>query len=181
MTRRRIKPTPVGRADISIHLQKIRIRNTFPSEFKKRVLEVPLKAYEVENLSDGRRICITKPGGKSVDDLMVWVLETEGKAHWRPSHGLIHQDLAEKLNKDLAKGKEVIEALQRVFIGDDPDDIIAANPQLGTGLPGLPVDLILKAYKWIWVQEDCNYPPPKYQGRAMSMESIKGLLSKKNA
>jgi len=30
--------------------------------------------------------------------------------------------------------------------------------------------IVLKAYKWIWGQEDCNYPPPKYKGRAMSWE-----------
>jgi len=37
------------------------------------------------------------------------------------------------------------------------------------------VDLIVKAYKWIWVQEDMNYPPPRFQGRAMSMEGIREM------
>lgn len=32
-------------------------------------------------------------------------------------------------------------------------------------------ELLLKAYKWIWGQEDCNYPDGK--GRAMSWEGWK--------
>ena len=34
-------------------------------------------------------------------------------------------------------------------------------------------EVIFKVYKWIWGQEDCNYPPPKYKGRAMSWEGWK--------
>ena len=41
-------------------------------------------------------------------------------------------------------------------------------------------EVLMKAYKWIWGQEDCNYPPP-LQGRDMSMKAIlelKGRLKK---
>lgn len=36
-------------------------------------------------------------------------------------------------------------------------------------------EVFMKAYKWIWGQEDCNYPPPKYKGREMSMVEINKL------
>jgi len=33
--------------------------------------------------------------------------------------------------------------------------------------------LLLKAYKWIWGQEDCNYP--EGEGREMSMRLLREL------
>ncbi|MCX9081714.1 MAG: hypothetical protein OIN83_05915 [Candidatus Methanoperedens sp.] len=44
----------------------LRIRNTTREEFRKKLVEIPFRGYEVETLSDGRKICITKPGGKNV-------------------------------------------------------------------------------------------------------------------
>jgi len=41
---------------------------------------------------------------------------------------------------------------------------------------GEPPDVLLKAYKWIWGQEDCNYPEGK--GREMSMSDIRKLRDK---
>ena len=41
---------------------------------------------------------------------------------------------------------------------------------LGTVLPGESPKLLLKVYKCIWGQEDCNYPTG--EGRAMSMKGI---------
>ena len=43
---------------------------------------------------------------------------------------------------------------------------------------GIPVETILKAYKWIWGQEDCNYPTKA--GRWLSMNALLdrfGLIS----
>ena len=40
----------------------------------------------------------------------------------------------------------------------------------GDELEGIDAETILKAYKWIWGQEDCNYP--KGQGRWLSMNNI---------
>jgi len=171
--RRRVKPSPIGRPGIPVRVvESIRIKNAPPNEFRQKVLQLPQLAYEVETLRDGRKILVTKPGGKSADDIMVWVYEGPMGSHWRPSHKLIQEDIKHKLSFHREKGLEVLEALQKVYEGEDPDDILAQNPHLGENLPGLPVDLILKAYKWIWVQEDCNYPPPKYQGRKMSMDEL---------
>ncbi|HVA66304.1 MAG TPA: hypothetical protein VNK24_05195 [Elusimicrobiota bacterium] len=48
------------------------------------------------------------------------------------------------------------------------------NVSIADDLPGEKVDLLLKVYKWIWGQEDCNYPQPENEGRYMSM---KGLIA----
>jgi hypothetical protein len=175
MPRRRIKPRNIGRPGVPVKFEKIRIRNAPPDEFRQKVLQLPQLAYQVETLKDGRKILVTKPGGKSPDDIMVWVYEGPQGVHWRPSHNLIYKDMEKKIKFNKSEGLAILDALERVYQGEDPEDILAENPQLGQNLPGLPADLILKAYKWIWVQEDCNYPPPKYQGRKMSMDKMRKL------
>lgn len=174
MPRRITKPSPVGRPGVPVKFEQIRIKNSPPDEFRERILKLPQLAYEVEALKDGRKIMITKPGGKSADDIMVWVYEGPSGSHWRPSHKQIYKDLEEKIKSNKEKGLEVLKTLERVYEGEDPEDILSEIPELGDKLPGLPVDLILKSYKWIWVQEDCNYPPP-YQGRKMSMDGLRKL------
>jgi len=158
-----------------VRFEKLRIKNLPPNEFREKVLKLPQLAYKVETLEDGRDIMITKPGGKSADDIMVWVYEGPTGVHWRPSHKQIRNDLIEKIGFNKEKGLAVLEALERVYRGEEPEDVLTENPQLGKNLPGLPADLILKAYKWIWVQEDCNYPPPRFKGREMSMDELRKL------
>ncbi|MBL7061255.1 MAG: hypothetical protein ISS54_00775 [Dehalococcoidia bacterium] len=160
---------------MDVKLERCRIKNAPPEEFCKQVIALPQLGYEVEDLSDGRKIVLTKPGGKSVNDIMVWVYEGPGGTHWRPSHGQIKKDLQLKLSYHKDNGLAIIEALEKVYEGVEPDDILSADPLLARNLPGLPVDLILKAYKWIWAQEDMNYPPPRFEGRAMSMRGIREL------
>lgn len=147
MVKRNIEPMLAGDLGADVKLEKCRIRNAKPEEFCKQVIALPPLGYEVEDLSDRRKIVVTKPGGKSVNDIMVWVFEGPGGTHWRPSHGKIAKDLKLKLGPDKKKGLAVIKALEKVYEGIEPDDILSANPLLGQNLPGLPVDLILKVYK----------------------------------
>jgi hypothetical protein len=175
MVKRNIKPTARDNLDVDVKLEKCRIRNAKSAEFCRQIMAIPQLGYEVEDLIDGRKIVVTKPGGKSIKDIMVWVYEGPGGTHWRPSHSQIKKDLKLKLIHNKESGLNVIKALEKVYEGVEPDDILAADPLLGQNLPGLPVDLILKAYKWIWVQEDINYPPPRFLGRAMSMKGIQEM------
>ena len=61
-----------------IKLEKLAIRNKPRDEFRQLLENVKYLGYEVENISDGRKIVITKPGGKFVygsvkrKDFMVW-------------------------------------------------------------------------------------------------------------
>lgn len=174
MAKRSTKPSSAHQPPVEVKLEKFRISNAPPEEFRKQVMMLAQLGYEVDDLSDGRKIVVTKPGGKSVNDIMVWVYEGPGRKHWRPSHSKIHRDLRIKVNHDRKKALAVIEALEKVYNGVEPDNVLLDHPNLGAELPGLPVDLILKAYKWIWVQEDINYPPP-LQGRGMSMAGIQKI------
>lgn len=137
---------------------------------------IPLLGYHVETAADGSRVCVTKPGGKTFQDFQVWVVKTNGNA-WRPSHGEIFDDLEAKCQSNAVLGRRVIRALQGVHAGEEPEDAAQGVPEAAANLPGHPVDLILKVYKWIFAQEDCNYPPPRFEGRDRAMKGIERLLN----
>ncbi len=48
----------------TIDLKKLNIKNAEREEFRKKLEEIPYRGYEVEDISDGRKIVIVKPGGK---------------------------------------------------------------------------------------------------------------------
>ena len=98
---------------------------------------------------------------------MVWVHNPRDSTLWLITHKNIYNDLAEKGAADPRGAIDVIGMLEEVYGGGDPDDVLARR-ETPVGLPGEPPDLLLKAYKWIWGQEDSNYPDGK--GRAMSWE-----------
>ena len=173
-----------GKYPGSIRSVPLKIPNAPRDAFRAELEKVPFLGYEVEQLKDGRRICITKPGGKSpygrmqVHDFMVWVYDETAKSRWRISHNEIYEDIAEKLGANPTEARRVVLALSRVHAGEEPDAVLASPKMagLGAGLPGEPPDLILKAYKWIFGQEDCNYPTG--EGRDMAMGGILDLVSK---
>ncbi len=146
----------------------LRIKNVPREEFRKKLVEIPSGSYEVEILSDGRNVCITKPGYKSADDFMVFL--NESNKEWRISHEELFNDLKNKINQNSTEAKKVILALKRIHAGEEPEEVLSENPQLGESLHGYAPDLILKVYKWIWGQEDCNYP--NGEGRNYSMNHI---------
>lgn len=63
----------------SIDLKKISIDNTDRETFTEKLINLPYRGYEVEELPDNRKIVITKPGGKSVygrsrkEDFLVYI------------------------------------------------------------------------------------------------------------
>ncbi len=68
---------------------------------------------------------------------------------------------------------KVIEYLKRVHRGEEPEEILSDAET--DDVPGESIEILLKSYKWIWGQEDVNYP--NGQGRDMSMQSILELES----
>lgn len=163
----------------SIDLSRLKIKNRPREEFRKALEKIKYKGYEVENISDGRKIIVTKPGGKfsfgtiKRDDFMVWVYKQEEESLWLISHKNIFDDLEDKAAYDPKEALRIIEALERVYNGEEPDDILE-EMNLKNPVGEIP-EVLMKAYKWIWGQEDCNYPPPKYKGREMSMVEINKL------
>jgi hypothetical protein len=162
----------------SIDLKQLRIRNAEPTEFAKRLEEVPYRGYEVENVSDGRKIVIVKPGGKQAwgrirkEDFFVFIYDPSEQSLWQITHKQIQDDLRQKAKADREASAEILKAFERAYRGEDPDDILKSvvlkNPT------GENPEALLKAYKWIWGQEDVNYPTG--QGRAMSWKGLRELM-----
>lgn len=160
-----------------IDLTNLVIKNAPREEFVKALEKIKYRGYLVENLSDGKKIVITKPGGKFTfgtikrEDFMVWVYNPAEKSLWLISHKNIYEDLEEKGRANPKTTIDLINALEHVYKGEEPDLVLEG---LSLSKPnGESPELLLKAYKWIWGQEDVNYPDGK--GRAMSWEGWKKI------
>jgi len=164
-----------------IDLTPLSIRNQEREKFRMELERIRYRGYEVEQISDGRKVVITKPGGKFVfgaikrDDFMVWIYQPKDNSLWLISHKNIIEDLEEKARVSPIDTIKIIDSLERVFHGDEPDDILQES-NLQNPCKEEP-EVLMKAYKWIWGQEDCNYPPP-LQGRGMSMKAILELRTR---
>lgn len=158
----------------SIDLKVIKVVNAPREDFRKQLEEIPYRGYEVEQLDDGRKIVIAKPGGKSVygkpkkEDFFVWVYDPIKQSLWQISHKQIYADLELKAQQNPLLAVEAIEYLERVHQGEDPIQILRNIRPIDS--PGESIEVLLKSYKWIWGQEDVNYPTG--EGRDMSMRSI---------
>ncbi len=158
----------------NVNLVPLSIDNQERNAFRDELNNIPYLLYEVENLATGEKVAINKPGGKrnfgrlSRDDFMVFIFNPHEQSLWLISHGEISDDIAEKYEYDKAQALLLIKGLYYVCSGAEPDDVIA-RLQLGDTV-GIPVETILKVYKWIWGQEDCNYPTK--EGRWLSMRAL---------
>lgn len=157
-----------------VNLVPLNINNQQQDDFREELYNIPYLLYEVENLSNGDKIVINKPGGKrnfgclSRDDFMVFIYNPQENSLWLISHGEISDDIAEKYDYDRDSAIQLIRGLYYVCCGDEPNNVIA-DLRLRNSV-GIPVETILKVYKWIWGQEDCNYPTKA--GRWLSMNAL---------
>lgn len=162
----------------SIDLKHLRIKNAGRSEFAALLEEIPYRGYEVEDIDDGRKIVIVKPGGKQAwgkmrkEDFFVFIYNPSEQSLWQITHKQILDDLNQKAVADRLATIDILKAFEKVYNGEDPDDVLG-NVHLSNPMGENP-EALLKAYKWIWGQEDVNYPTG--QGRSMSWEGIKVLL-----
>lgn len=158
----------------------LNVPNSEQETFRKQLLNIPYLLYEVETLSNGDKIVINKPGGKRNfgrlcrDDFMVFIYHLSDNTLWLISHTELFDDIIRKRDYDLDKALEIVRGLYLVCCGQEPDNIIKKLKL--TNLVGLPIETIFKVYKWIWGQEDCNYPTK--QGRWFSMNAILGAFGK---
>ncbi|MCD8007006.1 MAG: glutamyl-tRNA amidotransferase [Oscillospiraceae bacterium] len=158
----------------NVNLVPLSIKNRKQNAFRDELNNIPYLLYEVETLATGEKIAINKPGGKrnfgrlSRDDFMVFIYNPEEQSLWLISHGEISDDIAEKYDYNREQATTLIKALYKVCCGEEPDDVISELRIVDT--VGIQVETILKAYKWIWGQEDCNYPSK--EGRWLSMNAL---------
>lgn len=158
----------------NVNLVPLTIENQEQNAFRDELYNIPYLLYEVEQLANGEIIAINKPGGKrnfgrlSRDDFMVFIFNPYEQSLWLISHSEISNDIAEKYNFNRNATVDLIKGLYCVCCGAEPDDVIADLHLEDT--VGIPVETILKVYKWIWGQEDCNYPTK--EGRWLSMNAL---------
>lgn len=155
-----------------IDLKKVSIKNAPSKNFATAIENIPYRGYEVEDIADGRKIVIVKPGGKQSfgrirkEDFFVFIYNPQERTLWQISHKQIYDDLVEKSQYDKNNAIKLLQAFEQVYLGKEPDDILQ-EMKIATSTGEIP-EVLLKAYKWIWGQEDVNYPTGK--GRAMSWE-----------
>ena len=157
-----------------VQLVKLDISNDERHSFMEKLLSLPYLLYEVETMKNGNKIVINKPGGKrnfgrlSRNDFMVFIYYTDTGNLWLISHNEIGEDIKTKYEDNSEMTIKLLKGLFYVCNGAEPDLIIE---KLGLeDTVGIDVETLLKVYKWIWGQEDCNYPNQK--GRWLSMDGL---------
>lgn len=154
-------------------LRKV-VVNAFLSEkggyWKNGVKHVTRYKYFVETLKDGRRLYLLRPTylNKGID-FQVWVERFDGKNDKRPSHGDIFKDLEIKKKENSQDIPKLIDAINRVWNCEEPDSVL--NDLKGVEFKkGLPVEMVLKILKWLFIEQDITYW--NYDGRGMLREAI---------
>ncbi len=158
----------------NVNLVPLSIENKERDAFRDELNNIPYLLYEVEKLATGEIIAINKPGGKrtfgrlSRNDFMVFIFNPHEQSLWLISHEEIKNDIAMKYDHDKETALQLIKGLYHVCCGEQPDNVICRLHLSDT--VGIPIETILKVYKWIWGQEDCNYPT--MEGRWLSMNDL---------
>lgn len=160
----------------NIELEPIRINNADKATFSQKLIDLPYRGYEVEELSDGRKIVITKPGGKSVygrpkkEDFLVFIYNPNDNTLWQISHKQILEDVINKVQENKDKAKVFLTLMEKTYNGEEPSDFINEIRALNFASGETPEALR------IWGQEDVNYPTG--EGRLMSWKEYQEIIAK---
>jgi hypothetical protein len=150
------------------------IVNAFLSEkggyWKNGVKHVTRFKYFVETLKGGRRLFLLRPTylNKGID-FQVWVERFDGKNDKRPSHQDIFKDLEIKKRENSRDLPKLIEAIKRVWNCEEPNSVLN-DLKSAKFKKGLPVEMLLKILKWLFIEQDITYW--NYDGRGMLMGAI---------
>lgn len=87
----------------------------------------------------------------------------------------IFDDIVEKSNENKSLTIALIDLMERTLNGQEPNDFIEEISKLNF-ITGETPETLIKSYKWIWGQEDVNYP--NGEGRLMSWRSFEELREK---
>jgi len=131
--------------------------------------------YNVETLSNDRRIYLTRPAYlKKGFDFRINVEGTMFQTgHEYPKHDDIFDDLRLKKQENPAMCARLHQALERVYNCEDPEDILPDYKDIKFNV-GHPVDLILKVIKWFLIEQDIR--DWNYSGRKMFKDGIDEIL-----
>lgn len=130
--------------------------------------------YNVEFLSDGNKIYLTRPVPLNKGfDFIVHVENysfMNGKDN--PKHDDISNDLRIKQQENGTKYKQLLVLIDSVFLCNDPVDLLMQYDDLSFH-QGFSTELILKVIKWFFIEQDIRYW--NWSGRNMLMSGIKGI------
>lgn len=114
--------------------------------------------YEAETLRDGKKIYLKRPANlnKGVD----FTVHIEG-ARFRnkgmvdmPSHQNIFDDLSEKRSSNPSEYEKVKELIRKIY---NCEDIATEEYEELVFSVGYPIEAILKAIKWLFIELDVTY------------------------
>lgn len=131
--------------------------------------------YNVEQLRDGSRIYLSRPGRKHHCHDMV--VRCEGFLRNRrgpptpPGVGHLISELRELIGNDAAKCKELRQGLERVWRCEDVDQVLASLNGYGQDNR---VERVFKLAKWIFIEQDLTYW--NSSGRQRPMKEIQTAL-----
>lgn len=152
--------------------------NRFLSEqggyWKDGVKHVTRFKYFVERLKDGRRIFLLRPTflNKGID-FQVWVEKFDGLKDKRPSHKDIFEDLKAKKIHNPDSIPRLRKLIEEVWNCKEPDSVLETQ-DLATLTTGLPIEMLLKILKWLFIEQDITYW--NYDGRTMLLTAIEEKL-----
>ncbi len=140
-----------------------------PGHWLNGIKHVSRYKYFVERLDDGRRIYLLRPTflNKGID-FQVWVEKFDKRGDQKPSHGNMISDLKLKRQEDNDAYKNLLEAIDRVWNCEEPDNVI--KDIKFTFKSGYSIELILKVLKWLFIEQDITYW--NYDGRTMLRMAI---------
>jgi hypothetical protein len=128
-------------------LPKLNIPNAEKNKFRQALMKIKPGKYEVEQLNDGKKIIISKPGRKGENDFRVDLYDPNNDTRKSLEHSEIFDDIEKKYQDNEEETKKLIKGLLDVCEGKEPDSVIKEN-DIKNGV-GMPVDTIFKNYKWI--------------------------------
>jgi len=126
--------------------------------------------YNVEKLSDGRKIYLTRPA--PLREGFDFIIHVENRifasSKDNPSFDDIFDDLIKKKMEDFNKFKKLYYLLLRIYRCEEPDDVIK-NVDFEFN-NGLTIEEILKIVKWFFIEQDIRYW--NYSGREMFKTNV---------
>lgn len=129
-------------------------------EFNKAPSNLPRHSKTI-CLCDSINLTLTYPGYKTTHDKMDFKITLKG-------HAVSHEDFIRDIWIKLESG--VKPDVLRNFLFDLAENGIALDKKDYSsidGCSGYSLDELLHTIAWIALQEDINYPMPRYQGRKM--------------
>jgi len=131
-------------------------------------------SYTADILANGKKIILKRPARLNKGfDFEVHVEDTNfGTTRWRtmPSHSDIYDDLEAKAEEDPKEFEKVREIITLLYECNEVEDDTMRSLKF---TEGHPIEAILKAIKWLFIEQDMTYW--NWSGRAMLYSNIQEL------